>query len=185
MKVSVNDFVRRQVKGSGKTYSIILSFEEIASYAEEQMVKGNFNNGYRDGVRIVNADSSIVKYFICPLVKIDEKSKLVSNVIKRRPSELAYIQTGAIEGSLEEPGEVQFILYSHKVLKENNENSSDSEWELICINSFPKGIKELPMKPITMMRNQLELPGGTKAFYSSDEWAKSIYFWQKYVPLLP
>ena len=185
MKVSVNDFVRRQVKGSGKTYSTILSFKEIACHAEEQMVKGNFINGYRDGVRIVNADSSIVKYFICPLVKINEKSKLISNVIKRRSFELPYIQTRAVKGSLEKPEEVQLILYSHKVLKENNEHSSDSAWELICINSIPKGIKELPMKPITMMRNQLAMPGGTKAFYSSDEWAKSIYFWQKYVPLLP
>ena len=31
-----------------------------------------------------------------------------------------------------------------------------------------------------MMRNQLELKGGTKGNYTSDEWAESIKFWQKY-----
>ena len=41
----------------------------------------------------------------------------------------------------------------------------------------------MPMGPVTMMRNQLELEGGTKAKYTSEEWAESIYFWQKYVAL--
>ena len=36
-----------------------------------------------------------------------------------------------------------------------------------------------------MMRNQLNLVGGTKAIYSTEEWAKSVLFWQKYVSLNP
>ena len=70
-------------------------------------------------------------------------------------------------------------------LIENNENTTDSDWELVSINSYPEGVKYLPMKPVTMMRNQLELEGGTKAFYSSKEWAESILFWQKYASLNP
>ena len=34
MKVAVNEFVRRQVKGSGKTYSKTMSFEAIAEHAQ-------------------------------------------------------------------------------------------------------------------------------------------------------
>ena len=34
-----------------------------------------------------------------------------------------------------------------------------------------------------MMRNQLELKGGTKAHYKSDKWANSVKFWQKYAVL--
>ena len=64
-------------------------------------------------------------------------------------------------------GKVELILYSHKVLKENNENSTNCEWELISINSIPKGLPDLPIGAVTMMRNQLNLPGGTKANYSS------------------
>ena len=35
------------------------------------------------------------------------------------------------------------------------------------------------------MRNQLELVGGTRALYSTEEWAESVLFWQKYAPLNP
>ena len=48
-KVAVNAFVTRQVKGSGKTYSSSLTFEEIAKDAENQMKKEAFRHGYRDG----------------------------------------------------------------------------------------------------------------------------------------
>ena len=42
MIVGVNNFVKRQVLGSGKTYSETLNFEEIAAHAESQMNKGYF-----------------------------------------------------------------------------------------------------------------------------------------------
>ena len=54
-QVAVNQFVKRQVEGSGKTFSRTLSFKEIAADAQEQMNDGNFSEGYRDGVRIVRS----------------------------------------------------------------------------------------------------------------------------------
>ena len=39
------------------------------------------------------------------------------------------------------------------------------------------------MGPVTMMRNQLQLTGGTKAFYESEKWAESVKFWQEYTVL--
>ena len=81
-KVGVNNFARRQIKGSGKTYSSNLTFEEMALDAQNQMSKGKFNEGYRDGVRIVKASSANIKSFYCPYVKIDEKTQLVSKVVR-------------------------------------------------------------------------------------------------------
>jgi hypothetical protein len=75
---------------------------------------------------------------------------------------------------------VELILYRKDVLEETNENSTNSDWELIAFHAIPEGIEKLPMKPETMMRNQLQLEGGTKAHYSSEEWAESVNFWQKY-----
>ena len=77
-KVGVNNFARRQIKGSGKTYSSNLTFEEMALDAQNQMSKGKFNEGYRDGVRTVKASSVNIKSFYCPYVKIDENTQLVS-----------------------------------------------------------------------------------------------------------
>ena len=75
------------------------------------------------------------------------------------------------------------MLYRNDVLEEGNERSTNDDWELISFFGTPKGEDNLPMGPVTMMRNQLTLPGGTKANYSSEEWAKSINFWQNYALL--
>ena len=64
-KVAVNQFVKRQVKGSGKTYSESLSFETIAADAEKQMSVGNFIEGYRNGVRIVTGSDHLINEFVC------------------------------------------------------------------------------------------------------------------------
>ena len=70
--VSVNEFVRRQVKGRGKTYTDSLTFEEIASHGEKQLKKGHYTARYRDGVILVLVDKKLINHFICPFVKIDE-----------------------------------------------------------------------------------------------------------------
>ena len=70
-RVAVNEFVRRQTKKSGKSFSSQLSFEDIALHAELQMTAGHFKEGYRDGVRLVVAAADITKQFTCPFVKID------------------------------------------------------------------------------------------------------------------
>ena len=182
-KVAVNDFVRRQIKGSGKTYSKSLSFEEIAIDAELQMIKGHFKEGYRDGVRIVIGSETLLNKFVCPFVKIDSSTELKSKSVSRQKGEESYIQIRAKSGIPVEAGRIEYILYRHDVLAENNEQSSNEAWELISIHAIPKGIKKLPIGPVTMMRNQLELKGGTKAEYTSDEWADSVRFWQQYAAL--
>ncbi len=183
IQVAVNDFVRRQIKGSGKSYSPSLSFEEIASHAEVQMEKNYFKEGYRDGVRIVAAGNEISEQFVCPFVKLTATNTLKANWVRRQPNEAPYIQIRAVNGPPVKAGKVELILYRHDVLAENNEHTTDSPWELISIHALPKGLDSLPMGPVTMMRNQLGLPGGTRAVYSSDEWANSVQFWQEYAAL--
>ena len=183
MSIAINDFVLRQVKGSGKTYSPTLSFEQIVEHAEYRMNNGKFKEGYRDGVRIIQATKKIASHFLCPFVRVSEDLKLEAKVIKRRDNEDSYIQIRALSGKSEIASRVNFICYRHDVLAENKENSTNEEWELVSMNAIPDGVKEMPMGPITMMRNQLELKGGTKGSYDSGTWARSVQFWQKYVPL--
>ena len=180
--IGISAFVKRQVKGSGKTYST-LTFEEIAKHAEQRLLNKNFKQGYREGVILVSVEKKILKNFICPIVKIDENTKLESTPKKRRENEVLYISTKALNGKPLEIGGVDLILYRHDVLDETNERETDKYWELIAFHAIPKGIKDLPMGPITMMRNQLCLRGGTKGHYSSEQWAESVRFWQKYALL--
>ena len=180
--VGINDFVRRQVKGTGKTYSS-LSFKEIADYAQEELNNKNFEPGYRDGVVIVKVRPEMVKKFYCPFTKIVSNTKLKAVVTKRQPVEENYIQLRALNGEPLDVGSAQIILYRSDVLAETNDQCTDKDWELIAFHAIPKFIDTMPMGPVTMMRNQLELSGGTKAHYSSEEWAESVNFWQKYVVL--
>lgn len=182
-KVSVNKFVLRQVKGSGKTYSESLSFKDIAQDAETQMADNYYKEGYRDGVRIIAGSEKFCDHFICPYVKIDEDTELISRVVRRQSGEIPYIQTRAKSGNPLKAGCIEYILYRHDVLLENNEQSTNVDWELISIHAVPEGLEKMPMGFTTMMRNQLELPGGTKAKYSSEEWAESVKFWQQFAAL--
>ncbi len=181
--VSVNDFVKRQIKGSGKTYADGLTFEEIASHGEEQLKKGHYTEGYREGVILVQTAPELSHHFICPFTKITEKITLEAKIVKRRPQEEPYIQMRALNGSPLNTGSVDLILYHHDVLSETNEESSDADFELISFHAIPEGIEKMPMGPVTMMRNQLQLPGGTKATYESEKWAEAVKFWQEYAVL--
>ena len=181
--VSVNVFVKRQIKGSGKTYAEGLSFEKIAQHAEEQLKNHHYTKGYRDGVILVHVAKKLISHFTCPLVKIAEATKLKATVVKRRPKEETYIQVRALSGTPLKTGSVDLILYRHDVLAESNEESTDADFELISFHAIPKEIDNMPMGPVTMMRNQLQLIGGTKAFYESEKWAQSIKFWQEYTVL--
>ena len=181
--VSINDFVLRQAKDSGKTYAENLTFDNIASHAQEQLSNVHYTEGYRDGVILVQVSKELIHHFICPFVKITEETKLKATVVRRRPEEKPYIQIRALNGTLLKTGAVDLILYHHDVLKETNEQTTDADWELISLHAIPEEIDNMPMGPVTMMRNQMQLSGGTKAFYESEKWAESIKFWQEYVVL--
>ena len=180
--VGINSFVKRQIKGSGKTYSV-LSFEEIRYHAEVQLAKGQFSKGYRDGVILVKVNKKLTTSFISPMIKITMNTKFETKPKKRRNNENIYLSTKALNGKPLVLGSVDLILYRNDVLKETNEDETNCEWELIAFYGIPKCLSELPMGPVTMMRNQLCLPGGTKGEYSSEEWADSVNFWQTYALL--
>ena len=182
-RVSVNEFVRRQVKGCGKTYADGLNFEQIAENAQEQLASGDYMYGYRDGVVLLQTTNNLLPHFICPFVKINEDTKLRAQVVRRRPEEETYIQIRALNGTKLKTGSVDLILYRHDVLAETDEQTSDAGWELISFHAIPDGIAEMPMGPVTMMRNQLQLKGGTKAHYESEMWVQSVKYWQEYAVL--
>ncbi|MAX12599.1 MAG: hypothetical protein CMG11_00835 [Candidatus Marinimicrobia bacterium] len=182
--IGVSSFVREQIKKGGKSELFNISLEEVALAAEQKLNSGEFKNGYRDGVVIIEiADNQFCKNFVCPIVKIDQDTKLKCQLTKRRVKEKPYLQIKALNGNRLKTNLVEIILYRQDVLKETNENSTSSDWELIAFHAIPEGIDKLPMKPVTMMRNQLQLEGGTKAHYSSEEWAQAVNFWNKYALL--
>lgn len=181
-KVLASDFVKRQTKESGKTYAKTMTFNEIAEIAENSLNTGDFIQGYRDGVVLIQLNSDAKNDFICPLVEINEDTKLSAKCVKRREGEENYIQIRALNGESLKTDKVDLVLYRRDVLEETNEQSTDGDWELIAFMAKPKNVK-MPMGPVTMMRNQLQKPGGTKGTYATEQWADSVDFWQRFAIL--
>jgi len=79
------------------------------------------------------------------------------------------------------PKRVEAVLYPHAMLAENNEQSTDADWELITFLGYPTEEPE-PMDPWTMCYNHFELPGGTATGWSDAEFTaelrKSFSYWR-------
>jgi hypothetical protein len=197
-QIGINKFVKRQTANS-KYAHFEGTWDELAELVEKECGflpnkhGGEYRQGYRKGVMLVKIISD---RFFSSVVELKDGDEFISIYKARREGEKPYIQS--IYAGKKSPAKlVEIVLYSHDVLKENNEQTTDLPWEIISINAFPDET-ESPMPPETEARNILKLTGGTdpKLEDKSKEdliqyinnMAKSIIYWNSHVqvtPLLP
>ncbi len=72
---------------------------------------------------------------------------------------------------------VDIVLYRHDVLAEDDDRSTDAEWEIVSINGKQSN-EEQPIPPVTMARNFLHKKGGTQVNYTAKEFAESIWHYK-------
>ena len=70
------------------------------------------------------------------------------------------------------------IVYSHAAL--GDEASTTCDYEVVSENA-ENDTGRSPLDPISMHRNQMDLPGGTKQMYTSEQWCDSVGFWDKHI----
>lgn len=168
--VGINDFVRRQVAASPFSH-YEGGVEGAAGLA--RIAPLSVTPGYRDGVILVRVDP---KGFFCGVVEVTPKTVLRAKFAPRREGEAPFLSVEAVGGTKLPAAYVELVLYRRDVLLETNENSTEADWELISINARPTEGPE-PLTPMAMARNQLGLPGGTAAMYTSEQWAESVRYW--------
>lgn len=115
--------------------------------------------------------------FFSPYTLVSPGYDIVADVVKRQPNEDYYIQTKLAERQNYVPEEVNYayaVCYSRAALKENGGEESKYDWEVVCLIASP--VKDEPMDPLTMARNMLEKPGGTKSTYTAEQFAEAIYY---------
>ncbi len=172
--IGVSNFVKRQTKNSSHGY-FDGSWEELV-----KLVSDNFNKhipGYRQGVVLVPLPP---EGFYTAMCKIDENSMLETTFESRQDGEEPVLKTVVVNGKKSPAKFVNIVLYSHEVLMETNEQSTDDEWEIISINASL--VENEPMNPITMARNMLQKKGGTKGEYTGLQFAEALWFWREYAP---
>lgn len=168
-KVKASNFVKRQTEESSYGHY-------SGSWSElEDLVIEHFDertDGYRDGVVLVPVPKD---GFFTSIVELSEDDTFYSEYSSRQPGEAPQLSTNVVGKSKSPANFVNIVLYRADVLAEDDDRSTDAEWEIISINAAP--CEELPMDPVTMMRNELHLKGGTKASYSKEQYIEAIRFW--------
>ena len=122
--------------------------------------------------------------FMSGLVRVTPDTEMVAKMVTRAEGEEPYIAVYAVNGAKSHAKSVDVVVYRHDVLMEDDDATTSAEWEIIAILASPEE-HELPMDPVTMMRNFLHLPGGTQGDFTAAEFAMSIRTAQKYVAILP
>lgn len=175
--VKCSDFVKRQTKNSGYSH-FEGSWKELEDLTERYFNKyaGLFvRPGYRDGVMLVDLPGWRFKSAI---IKIDKDTQLNSKYVFRSNGEESYIKTSA-KAEKQIANYATVVLYRADVLLEDNDRSSDADWEIVAIKARMTFTDE-PMSPYTMARNFLHLSGGTQGNFTATEFAKSILYWNNH-----
>jgi len=133
----------------------------------------NFVAGLKDGaLKITDANQSLLR----------------SEYLARRESELPvltrWFPKEAVASQVPEATFLDIILYSREQIREENakmgDTSNDDEdapWGIVSVK--PQSIdSEIPMEPITVMRNALGTEyGGSGVALEAEAYAKSVAFW--------
>lgn len=169
MKFAINEFVRRQTAGS--------RFSHFEGTEEEllALIEANFplaKPGYRDGVELVPVPA---EGFYSGVVEVQSPdAELEIRFSARQEGEDPYLHVVSTTGMKDAAKFVELVMYRHDVL--GDDASTEADWELISINARSSAEEE-PLTPVAMARNLLELPGGTKAEYTPEQFAKAIIYW--------
>jgi len=166
--IGINAFVRRQTSESKYSH---YEGEMPVFLAATHFDKAK--PGYRDGVVLVPVPA---KGFFSGVVEVTPETSLRATFGARREGELSYVSVEAVGATKLPAKHVELVLYRRDVLLEDNDASTECEWELISINARPTEEEE-PLTPMAMARNFLKLEGGTKADYSAQEFAEAILYW--------
>jgi len=165
--IGINSFVLRQ------TAEAPYSHYEGTWEALVALVGANFsraNPGYKEGVLLVPLPP---EGFWSSTVPVTPETELRAVFQARREGEAKYLSVRA-RGGKSQARFVFAVLYSKAVL--GAEATTEAEWEVVSINARETEDEE-PMDPMTMARNFLELPGGTKGDFTAEQFARSIVYW--------
>jgi hypothetical protein len=176
MKVEWTRFaLDRHVEGSGHTWFQGSSGELV------QLVHGHWRDR-QPGFGRANLDEVVVvpvppERFHGTTVTLRDGMQLSAEVTRRRPHEDPYVRV-TTSGAADKPVHAGVVLYSRALLLPE-EPELEGDWGIVSI--MATAMADEPMHPLTMARNMLERPGGTKATYTAEQFARAVYYWSQRV----
>jgi len=189
--IAVDDFARRQWASDYKGLVIKMSEEEVEKRVNEIINKdpSALKDGYAPFCKHLFVENFLpgAKVEAVPITAENEHN-LRSEYQARKEGELAVLQRWFPVGTVDLPDatHLDLILYSREqIIKENaamgkEPQDEDAPWGLISIKA--QGIDyEIPMNPITMIRNALgKEEGGSGVPIDREKYRQSVEFWSKH-----
>lgn len=161
--IGLSDFAKKRHTEASQFTHYHCSNSDLVNHIIQQLNKGEFSPGYREGVILVHiAESECPLFFTYQDFPIFEGMKISAECVKEpgREHEPPHISVKILEPK-QRCKYVDIILYHKDVLAEDNDRTTDYEWEIVSINGRLNK-EEPPMKPLTIVRNWLHLKGGTE-----------------------
>lgn len=190
LTIGWSDFaIKQHTPVSGKSFTT-LSPDAVIELVLDRWADRQPGHGEKDLSRKVVVSLSpdcFADFFTPPYVDLSPNLPVRARVTQRQKGEDYYIETYVnshdcsvlgLEVHRNPAKKVAVVLYSAEALLANNgTRSTDCDWEIVCLLVSDRAENEPPMVPLTMARNQLELPGGTKSEYTPKEFAEAIMYW--------
>ncbi len=177
--IAINPFVRRQTESSPFTHWT-LTDEELLRRVRSAMGEGHFEQGYREGVRLVHVEPD---GFYSPVVELAAGDVLVGSFTSRRDGEAPRKQVHVSrEGRTKSRAAfVDVVVYHHDVLAADGDNSTDEPWEIVSVNARITP-EDAPIDPDTLIANHFDLSGGTATNMTPEQFEaalrESVLYWR-------
>ena len=146
--------------------------EMLRQTVQNEFLQGHFSNGYRDGVVLITLNPADFSNLKSRVVTVDEDTKFVTVCKSRVPGEKPRKKTMALAQELSPANYIKAVLYRSDVLEEDNDRSSDSEWELVTLLVQVDEFE--PMATATLMANHFKADGGTATNMSPADFEQAL-----------
>jgi len=178
MRFGWSDFaINRHKKGAGYSY-FTGNDEELFDLIRNNWDKRTIGHG-TDSIDKVCLVPVPPYGFHCNTVHINNANDLHVEITSRREGEEKHVKVTS-GGDCEAANFVNIVLYSkEELIASGEERSGNYDWEIVCIIASP--VEDEPMHPLAMARNQLDMEGGSKREYTSEQWAESVWYWSQRV----
>jgi len=172
--IHVNSFLDRQTADSQYSH---FNYSKVRLVELVRESLDTAKTGYRKGVLLVDIDPTGAFSAVKVLESGDEiRGEFSSRREGEEPRKSFYCISDKVPAV-----SAQVILYSHEILAENNENETDSDYEIISFNTSPT--KEAsPIAPFTLMANHFGSDGGSNTNLDPkdfEEMLKESHNWWK------
>lgn len=156
--------------------------DEVCSLVMEHWKDAIPGDGETDLSRKVLVPVPNRGFWCPPRARIVEGLPVQAEITTRQDGEDPYVETFVWEDdaishgvfAVRQAHKVQIVCYSAEALTENNgKRSTDCDWEIVSLNCDDGESSHMP--PLTMARNMLEKPGGTKSDYTGKEFAEAVW----------